>query len=429
MLLFLCYSFVHFIEMFLGIWIIHKIYPEPRFQSKALRMSGKILFLALAMLFMWNTWKSYISNLAIFIYSAAWAFCYVLYFKSPLSTVLIWENFYSLMISMLKMPVLILTGLLRHKILYDANRGKKNFAEVLWCLIIEITIFILVEKREDIVQLLRILLSKYKKLLIIIFCIEWCMLTYSMYLGEKGFTFIDFVLHIIFIICAVLLMLYLMLNILYQEIKSENIVLDTIQNNLQNQNDKLQIFYNQNNQRLHDIKHIMVYLRSCLESGKTEEALAQVYSFTNDLEEMERKVWTGFSFLDFIINCKKTEMDERGIDFELEVDLYEIPLQDAELGVVLGNLLDNAIEASQKCEQFQRKIILRICNLNQMFLLYLKNSNPQPPVVVDNRFVTTKEDKSAHGLGVESVKRIVDKYNGNISFQYDDEHFEVDILI
>ena len=140
-------------------------------------------------------------------------------------------------------------------------------------------------------------------------------------------------------------------------------------------------------------------------------------------------MWTGFTYLDFILNCKKLEMDENEIDFELEVDLYEIPVKDAELGVILGNLFDNAIEACRKCELNKRKIFLRICNLNEMFLICLYNSSIQVPMVVDDRFVTTKEDKYAHGLGVESVKRIVGKYNGNINFQYDSEHFEVDILI
>ena len=60
----------------------------------------------------------------------------------------------------------------------------------------------------------------------------------------------------------------------------------------------------------------MIYLRNCLENGKTEEALAQVYNFTDDLLAMERKVWTGFPFLDFLINCKKLEMDQNKIDFK-----------------------------------------------------------------------------------------------------------------
>ncbi|MEH2957582.1 GHKL domain-containing protein [Candidatus Merdisoma sp. JLR.KK006] len=429
MLLFLCYSFVHFIEMFLGIWIIHKIYPEPRFQSKAMRLLGGSVFLAVALLVVDNAWKSYISNVAIPSNIILCTLSYILCFKCSLSAILVWESFYSIMISLLKMPILILIGLLQHKVLSQVNREVRNFAEILWCFLIEILIFLLIKKRKDIIKLLKILLFRYKKLLITVFGIEWCMLTYSMYLGKEGFTFIDFVLHLIFIICAVLLMLYLMLNILYREIKSENIILDTIQSNLQNQNDKLQTYYNQNNQQLHDIKHIMIYLRNCLESGKAEEALAQVCEFTDNLIAMERKIWTGFSFLDFVINSKKLEMDDKKIDFELEVDLYEVPFKDAELGVILGNLLDNAIEASQKCEINKRKVFLRICNRNEIFLLCLYNNSVQMPVLKDDRFVTTKEDNYAHGLGVESVKRIVEKYNGNISFQYDDEHFEVDILI
>lgn len=429
MLLFLCYSLTQFIEQFLGIWILHKVYPEPRFHSKVIKMLGLIQFLTVAMLFVWNAWESYISNIAILIGNLLWVFSYSLYFNCSLDVVYIWVCFYGVMVSLLKMPALILIGLLEHKILTQVNRETRNFTEIIWCLAIEALIFILVKKKGDIIKLIRMLLAKYKKLLAIIFVIEWCMLTYSMYLGEWGFAVIDFVQHLIFILCAVLLVLYLILNIHYQEIKSENIVLDTIQNNLQSQNEKLQTFYNQNNKQLHDIKHIMIYLKNCLENGKTEEALAEIYEFTDDLLGMERRVWTGFSFLDFLINCKKLEMDQNEIDFELEVDLYQIPVKDAELGVMLGNLFDNAIEAARKCELSKRKIFLRICNLNEMFLLFLHNSSVQMPVIIDERFVTTKEDKDAHGLGVESVKRIVDKYNGNISFQYDDEYFEVDIII
>ncbi|GFI10423.1 hypothetical protein IMSAGC007_02892 [Lachnospiraceae bacterium] len=429
MVLFLCYSLTQFIEQFLGIWILHKVYAEPRFRSKRMMILGGGLFLGVALLFVWNAWESYISNLVVLFGNILWAFFYSVYFRCSFYTAYIWENFYSVMVSLLKMPILILMGLLQHKIFYDVNRGEKCFAEVFWCLLIEVLIIVLIKKKSNITKLLRMLLSRYKRLLFVIFLIEWCMLTYSMYLGERGFAFIDFALHLIFIICSVLLALYLMLNILYQEIKSENIMLDAIQNNLQNQNDKLQVFYNQNNRQLHDVKHIMIYLRNCLESGKTEEALTQVRDFTDDLIAMERKVWTGFSFLDFVLNSKKLEMDENKIKFELEVDLYQIPVKDAELGVVLGNLFDNAIEAAKKCELSKRKVFLRICNRNDMFLLCLYNTSIQVPLMVDDRFVTTKKDKYAHGLGVESVKRIVDKYNGNISFQYDDEHFEVNILI
>ena len=429
MVLFLCYSLTQFIEQFLGIWILHKVYAEPRFRSKRMMILGGGLFLGVALLFVWNAWESYISNLMLLFGNLFWAFIYSLYFKCSFSSVYIWECFYGVMLSLLKMPLLILIGLEQNKILTEVNRETRNFTEIIWCLIIETLIFILIKTKKDIIKLLRMLISRYKKLLVLTFSIEWCMLTFSMYLGEKGFAFIDFVLHLIFILCAVLLMLYLILSILYREIKNENTMLDALQNNLQSQNEKLQTFYNQKNQQVHDVKHVMIYLRNCLENGKTEEALAQVCNFTEDLTKMERKVWTGFSYLDFVLNCKKLEMDEKRIDFELEVDLYEIPLKDSELGVMLGNLLDNAIEAAEKCVLSKRKIFLRLCNPNEMFLLCLQNSSTRRPIIIEDRFVTSKEDKHAHGLGVESAKRIVEKYNGNITFQYDDEHFEVDILI
>ena len=272
MVLFLCYSLTQFIEQFLGIWILHKVYAEPRFRSKRMMILGGGLFLGVALLFVWNAWGSYVSNLAFLVGNILWASFYVLYFKCPFDVVYVWKNFLDISILLLKMPMLILTGLLQHRTLFEANRGGRNFAEVFWCLIIEILIFMLVMRRKDTIRLLRILFSRRKKLLIILFSIEWCMLTYSMYLGKMGFEPIDFVLHFIFIICVVLLMLYLMLNILYREIKSENTMLDTIQNNLQSQNEKLQIFYNQKNQQVHDVKHIMNYLRNCLENGKTQDA-------------------------------------------------------------------------------------------------------------------------------------------------------------
>ena len=133
MVLFLCYSFTQFIEQFLGIWILHKVYAEPRFQSKGMKLLGGGLFLAVAALFVWNAWGSYISNLVVLGGNVLWAFSYSLYFKSSFNVVYIWESFYEVMISLLKMPILILIGLLERKYLYEVNRGSRNFIEIIWC--------------------------------------------------------------------------------------------------------------------------------------------------------------------------------------------------------------------------------------------------------------------------------------------------------
>lgn len=98
------------------------------------------------------------------------------------------------------------------------------------------------------------------------------------------------------------------------------------------------------------------------------------------------------------------------------------------MGTVLGNLLDNAIEACQKCGE-ERYIHLQIRNVKKIFILRLKNSSIKEPKCRGGRFLTDKKDTNAHGMGVEQVKRIVSKYGGDIEFRYDSEHFEVNIIV
>lgn len=89
MVLFLCYSLTQFIEQFLGIWILHKVYAEPRFRSKRMMILGGGLFLGVALLFVWNAWESYISNLVVLFGNILWAFFYSVYFRCSFYTAFI----------------------------------------------------------------------------------------------------------------------------------------------------------------------------------------------------------------------------------------------------------------------------------------------------------------------------------------------------
>ena len=101
----------------------------------------------------------------------------------------------------------------------------------------------------------------------------------------------------------------------------------------------------------------------------------------------------------------------------------------ADFIVALGNLLDNAIEAAEQCQKENRKIWMSIQNINEMFLMTLKNTCETEPIEKNNKFVTHKKNADRHGLGVESVRRIMEKYQGEISFEYENGFFEVSIII
>ena len=64
-----------------------------------------------------------------------------------------------------------------------------------------------------------------------------------------------------------------------------------------------------------------------------------------------------------------------------------------------------------------------------MFYLKIRNSCTAKPIQQNFKFLTNKKNKEDHGWGIESVKYIAQKYNGNISFQYSDNFYEVIVMI
>ena len=95
--------------------------------------------------------------------------------------------------------------------------------------------------------------------------------------------------------------------------------------------------------------------------------------------------------------------------------------------MILGNLLDNAIEASMKSKK--KEIKLYIANKNDMFILKVINTYEIEPVTKGERFISNKKEKNKHGWGIESVKRLVKRYDGNITFKYDSDFFQVIIIL
>lgn len=198
---------------------------------------------------------------------------------------------------------------------------------------------------------------------------------------------------------------------------------------MQHQYQELNESYERYRHLVHDEKHILCYLKECIHTGKNQEALAFIESSQKSIADRSRSFWTGITTLDFMLNIKKRKMDTVNIEFFLDAKVSEIPMEDADFIVVLGNLLDNAIEAAEQCRKENRKIWMSIQNINEMFLMNLKNTCETEPIEKNNKFVTHKKNVDRHGLGVESVRRIMEKYQGEISFEYKNGFFEVSIII
>ena len=286
-----------------------------------------------------------------------------------------------------------------------------------------------ISAHENYRKFMYMLLSKNTGLMLAVAGIEWFLLSYNMRLGIWGFRTGDFVFNIMLIFSIFICLNYLILREAYSEVRQDKDRLNISQELLQKQNREIHEIYKKNRESIHEQCRILEYLYYCIREKRYREAEAFLCKNLDELKEGRAEVWTGLPFLDFIINYKKQAMDKENITFQLELDVYEYPFEETELGVLLGNLLDNAIEACEKCGPGEKKIYLRIWNVKYMFMLKLRNSSSGLPVMTGQRFITDKADKNLHGMGVEQVKRIVGKYGGDISFQYGEEYFETKIMV
>lgn len=307
--------------------------------------------------------------------------------------------------------------------------GYDLLGKTIYVLLLLLLLYILINRHKIVEVIIPELLTKNKILCVLIITAGCLTLVYDMYGERLGFNTMDFIIHLMLILCAVIIVLYLMLFGIYQQTKSENALNQTAYENLKNQYYGLKEMYETNSRLMHDMKHELVYIGGCLEDNNISGACEGLKRYLQEIRRAERKVWTGFSFLDFLLNYKKIEIDKKNIDFTLDIELHQIVIPEDDLVIILGNLLDNAIEAAQKCEKGQRYIKLKIHNINSMLLLNIENSSSELPQLKNGIFVTSKNDKAAHGFGIESVKQIVKLYDGEIHFQYTENNFEIRILI
>ena len=110
-------------------------------------------------------------------------------------------------------------------------------------------------------------------------------------------------------------------------------------------------------------------------------------------------------------------------------DLSRISLEDEDLVVILANLLNNAIEACEKCED-KRRIKFKFMLEDGLVILSIKNTYNHPLIYDNDEIKTSKEvTPDEHGVGIKNIIRIVEKYSGSYIIQHDEDEFYFSIML
>ena len=181
------------------------------------------------------------------------------------------------------------------------------------------------------------------------------------------------------------------------------------------------------NQKCHDLKHQIRALRKV----SKEEFDKYLDSVEDEVRIYESIVKTGNDVFDTILTEKSLYCKDREIQVSCVADGSQMDfIETIDLYAILGNAMDNAIEAVEKFKDPQmRQIDVIICRQKNFLVMNFINPVSEILVYEDELPVSTKGDSKFHGFGLRSIRHFVKKYNGFLNINEEDGCFSLKIMI
>jgi len=178
----------------------------------------------------------------------------------------------------------------------------------------------------------------------------------------------------------------------------------------------------------HDYKNHFITIASMTDSVEVKEYINGLLGETSRLDNMGK---TQNRLLDVILSKYTAVCEEKDIAFEIDVVTDNLAIMNNnDISSLFNNLLDNAVESAGKSKD--KKVLVQITNvMNSYRKIAVINSCDTPPNTKNGELVTSKENKDAHGFGTKSIKKIVNKYDGELDWEFDENAkvFKFTILI
>jgi len=180
----------------------------------------------------------------------------------------------------------------------------------------------------------------------------------------------------------------------------------------------------------HDYHNHIQVMKAHLELEKFELMERYLNDLDEDLTNIDTVLKTGNIMLDAILNTKLSMAINRGINIKAKATVPKnLQISDIDLSVIIGNLMDNAMEAAIKMENPEDRFIrVYIREMKEQLYISITNSTGGEVKKVGLGYVTTKLGKN-HGFGLKRVDSIVAKYKGFINRQNEQGVFATEVIL
>lgn len=182
---------------------------------------------------------------------------------------------------------------------------------------------------------------------------------------------------------------------------------------------------------MHNWKNKLIVLKKSVEKCNKNDILEEIDRIINIKPNNHYFFVSGNDNVDAIINVKHIIAKEYGIDFRCKIVVpEELPFRQCDLGVVLGNAIDNAIDATKQCKEKQKVVDIVMGVKKEALVIIIKNPYEYAPIKnIKGEYLSTKNEKIHHGYGLKSIYKVAEKYGGEVVIKEERSEFIITIFM
>lgn len=178
-----------------------------------------------------------------------------------------------------------------------------------------------------------------------------------------------------------------------------------------------------------DMKNHISLVRGYIQIEDYEKAINYLDQISKEVYGEKEISKSGNMDIDSILNYKLNEAIKKDISVSIESKLpSDMSILSLDIAVVLGNLLDNAIEVTSKANG-DKKIDIKIRYQNKILFINIQNTFDNAVVYDEGMKSNSKNKKANHRIGLKNIEEILEKYNGLMNIHHKDNRFTTDIIM
>lgn len=269
----------------------------------------------------------------------------------------------------------------------------------------------------------------YEGIIVLLFGLSLSMSIFNLYKNEKVLS--DKKTEIAIISIATIIFMLVLIKIINEIVKFSK---EEVEWKLKESEYKRQLTYiksmedltyNLRSQR-HDFNHHIGCIYGLLQTNNISDAKVYTEKLVSAMQETNTIVNIDNAIISSILNFKLAIAKSKNIYLEVDVKIpKELSIDSTDISIILGNALDNAIEACEQCEEKNIAIKMYI----QSDHLIIKICNSKNIDFINPSLDTTKADKENHGFGIENIRYVVEKYDGLLKIEDLGEKFLINIAL